>query len=608
MSGRIPQSFIDDLVARTDIVELIGARVTLKKSGREYKACCPFHGEKTPSFWVSPDKQFYHCFGCSAHGTALGFLMNHDRLTFPEAVEELAARAGIEIPREARPDDGRSRDDADLAALMGKVAVHWQSLLRAEPRASRYAGEQRGLTPETLDRFLVGYSANSWNDVLRRFGPAEPLAACGLVIEREGGAGSVSERHYDRFRDRLMFPIRDARGRVIAFGGRIIDQGEPKYLNSPETTLFHKGRELYGLYEVRQSRTPLKRLIVVEGYMDVVRLHQAGITYAVATLGTATTPEHLKRAFRLVPEMVFAFDGDRAGRAAAWRALNNALPEAREGRQLKFLFLPDGQDPDSLVGAEGREAFEARLEGALPLSEYLVQELASQADLTHADGRARFAELARPLVAKVPDGVYRELLVERLAEAIRLPSARLRSLWETADASSPGGGGRGATGRDTPQGGGPRATAKTGQSAGRGNLMRQAVQGLVHHPRIATRLDPTHLAALETLQEPGADILRALIVDLRAQPITTTAQLLERWRDRPEAERLARLATAESLMAGEDAALRELQTALERMQREGGRRRLDSLLERERDGALSPLERQELQGLLAGQKGSRPAT
>ena len=608
MSGRIPQSFIDDLVARTDIVELIGARVTLKKSGREYKACCPFHGEKTPSFWVSPDKQFYHCFGCSAHGTALGFLMNHDRLTFPEAVEELAARAGIEIPREARPDDGRSRDDADLAALMGKVAVHWQSLLRAEPRASRYAGEQRGLTPETLDRFLVGYSANSWNDVLRRFGPAEPLAACGLVIEREGGAGSGSERHYDRFRDRLMFPIRDARGRVIAFGGRIIDQGEPKYLNSPETTLFHKGRELYGLYEVRQSRTPLKRLIVVEGYMDVVRLHQAGITYAVATLGTATTPEHLKRAFRLVPEMVFAFDGDRAGRAAAWRALNNALPEAREGRQLKFLFLPDGQDPDSLVGAEGREAFEARLEGALPLSEYLVQELASQADLTHADGRARFAELARPLVAKVPDGVYRELLVERLAEAIRLPSARLRSLWETADASSPGGGGRGATGRDTPQGGGPRATAKTGQSAGRGNLMRQAVQGLVHHPRIATRLDSTHLAALETLQEPGADILRALIVDLRAQPITTTAQLLERWRDRPEAERLARLATAESLMAGEDAALRELQTALERMQREGGRRRLDSLLERERDGALSPLERQELQGLLAGQKGSRPAT
>jgi DNA primase len=601
MSGRIPQSFIDDLVARTDIVELIGSRVQLKKSGREFKACCPFHGEKTPSFWVSPDKQFYHCFGCGAHGTALGFLMNHDRLSFPEAVEELASRAGVEIPREARPDDGRSRGDADLVALMGKVAAHWQTLLRAEARASRYAREQRGLTPETLERFMVGYAANSWNEVLRRFGgderQVEALAACGLVIEREGGgSGSGSERHYDRFRDRLMFPIRDARGRVIAFGGRIIDQGEPKYLNSPETVLFHKGRELYGLYEVRQSRAPLKRLLVVEGYMDVVRLHQAGITYSVATLGTATTPEHLKRAFRLVPEMVFAFDGDRAGRAAAWRALNNALPEAREGRQLRFLFLPDGQDPDSLVGAEGREAFEARLEGALPLSEYLVQELASQVDLAHADGRARFAELARPLVTKVPEGVYRELLVERLAEAIRLPATRLNALWGTTGSDDPGSVNR------------TRAGGRTGQSAGRGGLMRQAVQGLVRHPRIATRLDAAHLEALQGLDEPGADILRALVADLRSQPISTTAQLLERWRDRPEADRLARLAATESLVPGEEPALHELQTALERMRDEGARRRLDALLERERDGALGAAERTELTALLAGQKGRRPAT
>ena len=624
MSGRIPQAFIDDLVARTDIVELIGSRVQLKKSGREFKACCPFHGEKTPSFWVSPDKQFYHCFGCGAHGTALGFLMNHDRLTFPEAVEELAARAGVEIPRESRPDDGRSRGEADLVTLMGKVAAHWQALLRNEARAARYAREQRGLTPETLDRFMVGYAADSWNDVLRRFGggtggerQTEALTACGLVIEREGGGSGSGggERHYDRFRDRLMFPIRDARGRVIAFGGRIIDKGEPKYLNSPETTLFHKGRELYGLYEVRQSRAPLKRLLVVEGYMDVVRLHQAGITYAVATLGTATTPEHLKRAFRLVPEVVFAFDGDRAGRAAAWRALNNALPEAREGRQLRFLFLPDGQDPDSLVGAEGREAFETRLEGALPLSEYLVQELTAQADLAHADGRARFAELARPLVAKVPEGVYRELLVERLAEAIRLPAGRLNALWAAADGDGPAGRatdrGRGALADGDPaavRSRDVRITGRTGQSAGRGGLMRQAVQGLVHHPRIATQLGPSQLDALQALDEPGADILRALVADLRAQPIATTAQLLERWRDRPEAERLARLAAAESLVPGEDAALRELQTALERMRIEGARRRLDALLARERDGALNAAERTELTTLLAGQKGARPAT
>ncbi len=610
MSGRIPQAFIDDLLARTDIVELIGSRVTLKKSGREYKACCPFHGEKTPSFWVSPDKQFYHCFGCGAHGSALGFLMNHDRLTFPEAVEELASRAGVEIPREARPDDGRSRDVADLSALMGQVAAHWQGLLRAEARASRYALEQRGLTPETLARFMVGYAANSWNDVLRRFGGgnargAEQLAACGLVIEREGGGSQGGERHYDRFRDRLMFPIRDARGRVIAFGGRVIDQGEPKYLNSPETTLFHKGRELYGLYEVRQSRAPLKRLLVVEGYMDVVRLHQAGITYAVATLGTATTPEHLKRAFRLVPEVVFAFDGDRAGRAAAWRALNNALPEAREGRQLRFLFLPDGQDPDSLVGAEGREAFEARLEGALPLSEYLVQELGSQVDLAHADGRARFAESARPLVAKVPEGVFRELLVERLAEAIRLPAARLRELWGAGEGRTDGraGGGAGPTsGLGALNGariGGARS-GRAGQSAGRGGLMRQAVMMLVHYPPIAGQLEAAELAGLEGLDEPGADILRALVADLRADPCASTGQLLERWRERPEVERFGRLAAAEVLVPDKAAALRELQTALDRMQAERRRRRFDELLERERDGAITSAERAELQGLLAG--------
>ncbi|MFN5010441.1 MAG: DNA primase [Gammaproteobacteria bacterium] len=610
MSGRIPQAFIDDLLARTDIVELIGSRVTLKKSGREYKACCPFHGEKTPSFWVSPDKQFYHCFGCGAHGSALGFLMNHDRLTFPEAVEELASRAGVEIPREARPDDGRSRDVADLSALMGQVAAHWQGLLRAEARASRYALEQRGLTPETLARFMVGYAANSWNDVLRRFGGgnargAEQLAACGLVIEREGGGSQGGERHYDRFRDRLMFPIRDARGRVIAFGGRVIDQGEPKYLNSPETTLFHKGRELYGLYEVRQSRAPLKRLLVVEGYMDVVRLHQAGITYAVATLGTATTPEHLKRAFRLVPEVVFAFDGDRAGRAAAWRALNNALPEAREGRQLRFLFLPDGQDPDSLVGAEGREAFEARLEGALPLSEYLVQELGSQVDLAHADGRARFAESARPLVAKVPEGVFRELLVERLAEAIRLPAARLRELWGAGEGRTDGraGGGAGPTsGLGALNGariGGARS-GRAGQSAGRGGLMRQAVMMLVHYPPIADQLEAAELAGLEGLDEPGADILRALVADLRADPCASTGQLLERWRERPEVERFGRLAAAEVLVPDKAAALRELQTALDRMQAERRRRRFDELLERERDGAITSAERAELQGLLAG--------
>ena len=360
--GRIPQNFIDELIARADIVEIIGARVQLKKSGREYKACCPFHAEKTPSFWVSPDKQFYHCFGCGKHGTVLGFLMDHDHMAFPEAVEELATRLGLEVPREALAAGGARRADEPLYELMARVARFYTESLAHEPRARDYVAK-RGLTPETLERFAIGYAPNSWNELLRRCGADDAerkrLTDAGLIVERAQLQGG--ERYYDRFRDRIMFPIRDARGRVIAFGGRIIDAGEPKYLNSPETVLFHKGRELYGLYETRRARPNLSRLIVVEGYMDTVRLHQAGLDYAVATLGTATTPEHFRRLFRLVATVVFAFDGDRAGRAAAWRALQQALPEAREGREIRFLFLPEGHDPDTLVGAEGRAAFEERL-------------------------------------------------------------------------------------------------------------------------------------------------------------------------------------------------------------------------------------------------------
>src|SRR5215510_4787673 len=381
MAGRIPQSFIDELTARAVIVELIGSRVELKKAGHEYRACCPFHNEKIPSFWVSPQKQFYHCFGCGAHGTALGFLMEYDKLSFPEAIEELAGRLGLDVPREASSQPDTSGSTQPLYDLNLKAAKYFASVLPGDARAKEYA-KKRGLTRDTVEKFMIGFAPNSWNELLKRFGSTDSdrkvLLDCGLVIERERTDSRTLDRFYDRFRDRLMFPIRDSRGRVLAFGGRIIDQGEPKYLNSPETLLFHKGRDLYGLYEVRQSRTSLTRLMVVEGYMDVARLHQAGITYAVATLGTATTPEHLTRLFRIVSEIVFCFDGDRAGRAAAWRALENALPQIRQGRQIRFLFLPEGHDPDSLVGAEGREAFEARLKQAVPLSEYFIGHLSSQ--------------------------------------------------------------------------------------------------------------------------------------------------------------------------------------------------------------------------------------
>ncbi|MFZ8886400.1 MAG: DNA primase [Steroidobacteraceae bacterium] len=582
MAGRIPQAFIDELLVRTDIVEVVGSRVQLKKAGREWKAPCPFHNEKTPSFWVSPDKQFYHCFGCGAHGTALGFLMEHDRLPFPEAVEELASRLGMEVPHDESR--GGSRPQDDLHGLLGEVTQFYREALRESPQARDYL-DSRGITSESRVRYAIGYAPDAWDAVLKRFGgnpeAVQRLTEVGLIIERSGGRESG---HYDRFRDRIMFPIRDIRGRTVGFGGRTLGAGEPKYLNSPETPLFHKGRELYGLYEARQSLRQIDRLMVVEGYVDVVRLAQAGIQYAVATLGTATTTEHLSRLFRVTNELVFCFDGDRAGRTAAWRALENALPHARDGRQLRFLFLPDGQDPDSLVGEEGREAFEARLAHAVPLSEFLVGQLASQVDLGSVDGRARLAELTRPLLARVPEGVYRALLLERLAEGVRMPASRLQDLLGT---TSPGSTGRGAR---------PRRT-ESASLAGRKPLLTQAITLVLHHPAAAAAVaDP---GPLRDAGLRGGDVLAELIEMARSDPGLSTARLVERWRERPEGARLAELAATESLVGNDKRAAAELVRAVERLLSETGpQRRLDELIEASRERRLSPEEQQEFQVLL----------
>src|SRR5690606_27900282 len=396
--------------------------------------------------------------------------------------------------------------------------------------------------------------------------------------------------HYDRFRDRLMFPIRDARGRTIAFGGRVLDQGEPKYLNSPETALFHKGRELYGMYEVRQNRAPLTRLMVVEGYMDVVRLHQSGIGYAVATLGTSTTPEHLKRVFRLVREVVFCFDGDRAGRAAAWRALQNVLPEAQAGREMKFLFLPEGEDPDSLVGKEGREAFEARLAAATPLSEYLVSHLAETLDISHADGKARFVAEARPLPNRVPAGPYRELLLDRLAQAIGVSAERFLTI------VGPVGNADGDATKEAARSG--RRPARAARTAGRVGLVRQSVKNLLYFPAIATNVSQEDRAALDDADDPGVELLRDLLDGLAAQPATSTAQVLERWRDHRYAPRLAQLAAEPSVLGNETAATEELVTSLRELARAAATARLDALIAAERERALTPAETARLVQLL----------
>ncbi len=590
MAGRIPQPFIDEVVARSDIVEIIGARVPLKKSGREFKACCPFHNEKSPSFWVSPDKQFYHCFGCGAHGTVVGFLMQYEKLGFLDAVADLAERAGLELPREAR--SAREPGGGDLYEIMAHAARFFEQNLADSPRGRGYL-DSRGIDAPTCAKFALGYAPDSWNALLNRFGAHEDerrrLLQAGLIIERDARAARVQAGFYDRFRDRLMFPIRDSRGRVLAFGGRVIDQGEPKYLNSPETPLFHKGRELYGLYEARLARTDFKRLMIVEGYMDVVRLHQAGITYAVATLGTATTQEHLHKIFRITSELVFCFDGDRAGRQAAWRALENALNLARDGRELKFMFLPEGHDPDTLVAAEGAGAFEGRLKSALPLSEYLVQQLSAQVDLTHIDGRAKLASLASPLFARLPEGVYRDLLLSRLAAEIRMPAEKLREHLAAAGAAAAGG--------KRPPRGEPGPANRSRMSAGRGNLLSQAIALVLHHPTAARAVGD--FAALGGIDRAGMAVLKELLEQAAGMAQPSTAMLLERWRDRPEHARLSELAMAPAMVAEAEGAAKELQMAVKKLvEAYGPGRRMNELLRKSEEMGLNYDEKAELSSLL----------
>jgi DNA primase len=579
--SRIPQSFIDDLMARVDIAEVVGESVPLKKAGREFKACCPFHSEKTPSFTVSPAKQFYHCFGCGAHGTAINFLMEHDHLGFIEAIEELARRVGMEVPREAGAAQDRGREA--LFETMRRAESFYTDALRTHRPATEYLAG-RGLDAQTTARFGIGYAPAGWNALLDHAGATEEavsrLASCGLVIERDQGG------YYDRFRDRIMFPIRDSRGRTIGFGGRVLGDGQPKYLNSPETPLFHKGRELYGLYEARQALRSIPRLLVVEGYMDVVGLAQAGIDYAVATLGTATTDEHLRRLFRVTDEVVFAFDGDAAGRRAAWRALENALPVLTDGHQISFLFLPEGEDPDSLVAREGATAFEDRLADVRPLSEFLLEHLAGEVDMGSIDGRARMAENARPLLRRIPEGVYKDLLTQRLAEVVGIERARLGRILSSDRPREPG-----------------FRPATRGESAPprpRSSLVRQAITLVVHHPGPAAQVTPPpELAALELR---GIELLQNLLEAVRSNPNVTTAGLLERWRDRPEHPHLLSLAANEVLVS-EAAAAETLGAVLGRLvESEGPGRRTATLLAKARDQGLEPAEKEELRALL-GRRG-----
>jgi DNA primase len=533
MIGRITQEYKDRLLARVDIVDIVGLRVQLKKAGKELTACCPFHDEKTPSFTVSPDKQFYHCFGCGAHGNAIDFLIEYDRLSFPEAVEELAHRAGMELPAGDEPFD-KGPDLSPLYALLERAALLYRQQLREHPDAARAADylQARGLSGDVVQRFGIGYAPPGWDFLLARLGASEHererLIAAGLLVDREG-------KRYDRFRERVMFPIRDRRGRVVGFGGRVLGDGEPKYLNSPETPVFHKGRELYGLYEVQQAVRSPPRLLVVEGYMDVIALAQFEIPYAVATLGTATTPEHVKRLLRGAPELVFCFDGDRAGRDAAWKALQTVLPVTTGQQPIRFLFLPDGEDPDTLVRKEGRAAFERRLADATLLSDFLFQHLGEPLDLGSAEGRAALDGQARGLIQQMPAGTFRDLLEDRLAALVGVDARRR---------------GAGRFGRPGGAGGAARRPFRQPPMPARGaslTPLRLAIALLLDDPRLARQVVAV-AADWQEIDNPGVALLRDIIEIVGAYPDISPAVLCERWRDSDQ-EKVVRRLSDSSLIA-----------------------------------------------------------
>jgi len=503
----IPQSFIQDLLGRVDIVEVVDRHVKLKRAGANYVACCPFHSEKTPSFTVSPTKQFYHCFGCGAHGTAVGFLMEHGGLGFVEAVKELAQSLGMNVP-EVRTEAAQRRAEhgVTLYEVLLQAAQHYRARLKDAPQAIAYL-KQRGLSGDIAKRFGIGYAPEEWQGLAAAFSDYEgkALAEAGLVKNHDDG------RRYDVFRSRIIFPIVDARGNVIGFGGRILGEGEPKYLNSPETPVFEKGRELYGLYQARRAIRDAGRVLVVEGYMDVVALAQSGIEYAVATLGTATTPLHVQKLLRQADEIVFCFDGDAAGRRAAWRALETSLSQLADGKELRFLFLPEGEDPDTYVRKHGRNAFEGLLGKSVPLSRFLIDELTGRVDLATAEGRARCVHEAKPLLRQVPAGVIRLQLVRELAEKTRLTVDELMQACELASPSAL-------------QQAVPARLARTPPTP----LARQLLRLLVSNPEFSVQLTPERRALLDA---PELASVAELVDALKESGATTPAMLFEATRD-----------------------------------------------------------------------------
>ena len=630
MAGRIPQYFIDDLLARINITDVVESRVKLRRSGKNYSGLCPFHKESSPSFTVSPDKQFYYCFGCGAGGNALGFLMEYENISFPEAIEELARIAGVDIPREEQSSKQLEREHQvkQQITLLDQASQYFQQQLQhstTKEKANSYL-QKRGLSGEIINRFLIGYAPPGWDNLIQQFSQLPKatvqLEKAGIVVYNED-----KDRYYDRFRDRIMFPIRDMRGRVIGFGGRVLGDDKPKYLNSPETETFHKGRELYGLYEARQNNRKLDRLLIVEGYMDVVGLAQHGINWAVATLGTSTSEQHIIRLFKIVPEVIFCFDGDQAGRKAAERALNISLPLMEDGKSIRFLFLPEGEDPDSLIQKEGQTAFEQRIITATPLSSYFFDSLAGNASLDSMDERARLASAALPAIRSMKPCLLQQMMLERVSEMTGLSIDQLNSLVNLHQISHP----TPAISITDPnktnlqdysssdyddypefsyndqppphydeEASPPvRSQSSRGQKNKTVSLVNRIISILLHRPALARELDDPE--ALGHLQESNIDLLIEILSYFREHPDNSIGTLYVDWKNDTQRSAylmiLNEISHLEPIPANANP-LTELRDAVQRLSSRQTENQLDRLLKKQRQSPLTDEEKKQLQKLL----------
>ncbi len=592
-SGRIPREFIDDLLTRADVVDVINARVPLKKKGREYGACCPFHNEKTPSFTVSPSKQFYHCFGCGVHGSAITFLMEYEHLDFVEAIESLADSMGVIVPREqggkAASPEQRQRSK-DLFSLLEEASNYYQLQLKNSTQAVDYL-KNRQLSGEICKRFNIGYSLVGWDHTLKHFAnnqahnySEQQLVDSGLVIQKDDG------KIYDRYRDRIMFPIRNRKGQVIGFGGRVLGDELPKYINSPETTVFHKGRELYGFYEARKNTPKLDRIIVVEGYMDVIALAQFDISYAVATLGTATTQEHIKQLFRAVPEIIFCFDGDRAGREAAWRALENAMPVMQDGKEIRFLFLPDGEDPDTQVRKIGKEAFEDNYQNAASLNAYFIENLHERFNITSDEGKARFIQEASKLLQLMPDTLVKDQLILRLAKQTSIDEKILRKRQLSSDMAFTNDDSFGNQNINN------NSISRISNREVRQTPIRYAISLLLNEPSLIKNIKNIEEIALSKL--PGSDLLTTLIEALQENPNIKPVALLDRWKNTELEAPLAQLMKWQPESEDLDMLKHEFQGCLKQIRKRADETKIEHLLHLERTTGLSEAQGQALLLLL----------